>query len=378
MDDIDLYLLGRHLEERVAQSLHATVGVSLDDEVQLLERAEGDAVAYVGQREACLRAQALLALELLALVGNLSCLLLGLHHVERVAGGGRSVESEYYCGFCRAGFLHALVALVEHGLDASVARSGDDDIAHFQRSVAYEHRRHVAAALVERRLDDGAGGAAVRVGFQVEHLSFEQHLFEQLVDAESFFRRYLLALVLAAPFLHEQVHLREVLAYLVGVCSRLVNLVYGEHHRYVGGLCVCDGLLGGRHDAVVSRYDDDGDVGHLGSAGTHGGERLVTRCVEERDLTSVGQCHVVCSDVLGDSSRLAGDHVGVTYVVEQRCLSVVYVTHDGDNRCARHEIVLVVLLLTHGLAYLCAHILGLESELLCHQVDGLGVEALVD
>ena len=50
----------------------------------------------------------------------------------------------------------------------------------------------------------------------------------------------------------------------------------------------------------------------------------------------------------------------------------------GDDGRARHEVVLVVLLLADGGAHLCAHVLGLEAELLGHEVDGLGVEPLVD
>ena len=37
-------------------------------------------------------------------------------------------------------------------------------------------------------------------------------------------------------------------------------------------------------DAVVGRDHQDDDVGHLGAAGAHGGERLVARRIEEHDV----------------------------------------------------------------------------------------------
>ncbi len=54
-----------------------------------------------------------------------------------------------------------------------------------------------------------------------------------------------------------------------------------------GGLGVVDGLDRLRHDAVVGGDDEHDDVGRVGAAGTHGGERLVARGVDEGDLLAV-------------------------------------------------------------------------------------------
>ena len=116
-DDVDLHLLRRELEERVGQCLHRSVGVALDDDVELVELSASDAVGNVAQREALLRAETLLALQLLALVGNLAGLLLRLEHVERVARRGRAVESEDDTGIGGSGLLDTLVALIEEGFD---------------------------------------------------------------------------------------------------------------------------------------------------------------------------------------------------------------------------------------------------------------------
>ena len=45
MDDIDLDLLGRESDERVREGLDRAVYVTLDDDIKLLEVAEGSATS---------------------------------------------------------------------------------------------------------------------------------------------------------------------------------------------------------------------------------------------------------------------------------------------------------------------------------------------
>ena len=139
-----------------------------------------------------------------------------------------------------------------------------------------------------------------------------------------------------------------------------------------------DGLLGLRHHVVVGSDDDDGDVGHLGTTGTHGGEGFVTGCVEEGDDTTILQRHVVGTDVLRNTTGLTGNHVGLADVVEQRGLTVIDVTHHRHNRGTRLQILFGIGLFDDSLSHFGADILRLEAKLLGHQVDGLGIEALVD
>ena len=377
-NDVHLHLLGRQFDERVGEGLDRSVHVTLHDDVQLVELTQCDAVRDVVQTQRLRGAQRLFALQLCALVGNLACLLLGLHHMEGVTGCRGTVQTQDDGGLGGSGTLDALVTLVEHGLDASVAGSSHDDVAHLQRTVAHEHRRHVAASFVQCALDDASRGLAVGVGFQVEHLGFQQNLLQKVVYADTFLGADLLTLVLTAPVFYQQVHVGQVLAYLVGVGTRLINLVDGKHHRYVGSLGMCDGLLGGWHHAVVGSNDDDGNIGHLGTTGTHGGEGLVTRRVEEGDPTAVLQFHVIGSDMLGDTTGLTGNHVGVADMVEQRCLTVVDMSHHGHDGRAAHQVVLVVILLGDGVLHLGTYIFCGESELVGHNIDGLSVESLVD
>jgi len=210
------------------------------------------------ERHVLLGHNALHAGQLFAFVGDFACRAVVVHDVERVAGLRRAVQSEHLHGRRGTCRFDLLAVLVEHGLHAAGVGSREDHVADAERAALHQDRRHVAAALVERRLDDRSLRLFVGVGFQVEHLGLQQHLFEQLVEVQALLGRNLLVLVFAAPRLHEVVHLRELLLDVVGVGVGFVDLVDGENHRHACGLRVVDRLDGLRHDAVVGRDDDDG------------------------------------------------------------------------------------------------------------------------
>ena len=149
----------------------------------------------------------------------------------------------------------------------------------------------------------------------------------------------------AAVLLGHQAVLGELTADLLRVGVRLVDLVHGHHDRHVRRLGVVERLDGLRHHAVVRGDHEHGDVRDLCTTGTHRGERLVTRGVDERDepfLTVHLGGDLVRTDVLGDAAGLTLDHLGVTDRVQQAGLTVVHVTHDGDHRRARCQDVLAL------------------------------------
>ena len=141
-----------------------------------------------------------------------------------------------------------------------------------------------------------------------------------------------------------------------------------------------DGLNGLRHHGVVGCNDDDGKVGELGTSGTHCGKGFVARGVEEGNAPSVREFHIVGTYVLGDASGLSRNDVGLAYVVEQRGLAVVNVTHHGDDRRPRLEVFRLVHLFAVAdlLGDVGSHELHVVSELLGHEHKGLGIETLVD
>ena len=60
----------------------------------------------------------------------------------------------------------------------------------------------------------------------------------------------------------------------------------------------------------------------------------MARGIQEGDHAVVG-FYMVSTDVLGNTTRFAGGNLSRTNIVQQRGFTVVNVTHDGHNRCAR-------------------------------------------
>jgi hypothetical protein len=69
-----------------------------------------------------------------------------------------------------------------------------------------------------------------------------------------------------------------------GWASGFVDLVDRDNDGNLGGARVIDGFEGLRHDAVVGRDNEHDDIGDLGAAGTHAGERFVAGGIDEDDL----------------------------------------------------------------------------------------------
>ena len=87
----------------------------------------------------------------------------------------------------------------------------------------------------------------------------------------------------AAPLLGHELLLDELLLDPGGVGVLTVDLGDRDDDRDLGRPGVADRLDRLRHDAVVGRDHEHHDVGRLGAAGAHGGERLVARGVDEGD-----------------------------------------------------------------------------------------------
>ena len=256
--------------------------------------------------------------------------------------------------------------------------SGDDDITHAESTVLHKDVGNVTAALVERRLDNSTDGTTVGICFQIEHLSLEKYFLHKVVDADTLLGGYVLALVFATPLLDKVVHCGELFLDFVGIGMGLVNLVDSEDDRHTGCGSVVDSFDGLRHDAVVGSHDDYDKVGNLRTTGTHSGKRLVTGSIEEGYVAAIGELHIIGADVLGNTAGLTGDDISLTDVVEKRGLAVVDMTHDCNNRRTAHEVFLTILFLMNGVSHLGGYIFCGKTEFLGHDIDCLGIEALVD
>ena len=199
-------------------------------------------------------------------------------------------------------------------------------------------------------LDGHALGRHVRIGTQIESsIGREDDGLQQLVETGALLGGDVDEHGLAAVLLRHQTVLGELTTHPVRIGLGLVDLVDGHHDRHIGrlGMVECLNCLG--HDAIIGRDHQHRDVGGLGTAGTHGRERLVTRGVDEGDGTGLTVhlgVHLVGTNGLGDTASLTLHHMGVAEGIEQLGLAVVDVAHDGDDRRTCCKVLLAADVLT--------------------------------
>ena len=103
---------------------------------------------------------------------------------------------------------------------------------------------------------------------------------------------------------------------MIRISARFINLVDSYNDRYYSRFGMIDFLNRLRHDAVICRDDEDGDIRDLGTARAHGRERLMARRIEEYDLLALA-VDLICTDMLRDTTSLVRLYMRVTDTVEQ-------------------------------------------------------------
>ena len=173
--------------------------------------------------------------------------------------------------------------------------------------------------------------------------------------------------------------LQQFRAHALRLGVRLVDLIDGDDDRHFRRLGVVDRLHRLRHDAVVGGDHEYDDIGDLGAARAHRGERGVTRRIDEGDPAPRRRGHLVGADVLGDAAGLGGRNIGRADGIEQRRLAVIDVAHDGDDGRARLQVRRIVRSIEHALFDIrfgdTPH--GV-TELLGDDLGGVGVDRIGD
>jgi hypothetical protein len=329
------------LAQRVGEGFERTLYIGLEHEVErgdlaaLHHREDVFEAGTAGEAHRMLQAGG--APPVGACLGDRAGRLLVGGGAQLVARERDVVEAEHFHRGGRAGLLHLLAVLVEHGADLAPGAAGHDRVADPQRASLHQRGDHRAPTLVEVRLEHERPGRELRVGRELLDLGDEQDRLEQLVDADPGGRGDVDDDRVTAPRLGHELLLHELLAHAGGVGVFAVDLGDSDEDRHLGRARVVDGLDGLRHHAVVGRHHEDGDVGGVRTSRPHGGERLVTRRVDEGDRRALVH-GLVRTDVLRDAARLTRHDVGVADGVEQRGLAVVDVTEHRDDRCAGLEV----------------------------------------
>ena len=166
--------------------------------------------------------------------------------------------------------------------------------------------------------------------------------FQQFVQTLTRGCRYFDVLCFTGHLFNDDLVLQQVRTDFVRVGFVFVDLVDRHDHRHLGRFRVVNRFDRLRHHSIIRRDHQNDDVGDLRTARPHRGKGRVARCIEEaQNLTVVG-CDLIGTDVLRDTARFAGLNLGFADRVKQRCLTVVNVAHDRDDRRTRDQIFRIV------------------------------------
>ncbi len=380
VDDARRDLIGAKLVQRRGDGFHRPLHVALDDERELFLTGAGKLAHHLFERTARSGADGLQIANLAdAILGDFTGAGLALHDGELIARLRSRVEAQHLHRHRGPGLAHMGALVVDQGAHPAPGPAGDHDLPDPERAALHEHGAHGTTAALQLGLDDHAIAGTVRIGLQLQDFRLEVNRFQQLVEIRALLGGDLHFEGVAAHALDHDAVLQQLGAHPVRVRVELVDLVDRNDQRNIGRPGVIDGLDGLRHDAVIGGHHQHNDIGHLGAASAHGGERGVTRRVDKRDRIAPVGHHLISADMLGDAARLAGHHIGVAQSVEQRRLAMVHVAHDGDDRSARLEMLDGVGLANETFLHVgFGHPLDGVPELLGEDLRRVGVDHVVD
>ncbi len=149
-----------------------------------------------------------------------------------------------------------------------------------------------------------AAGGLVRIGLEIHDFGLQGDKFEKLVKTLAGLGRYPGHDCIPAPVFRLQAKFGKLAQNAVRVRAGLVHLVDSYDYGHIRGARMVDGFPCLLHHAVISRDNQDDQVGDLGAAGAHGRECLVAGCVKKDNFAALCP-DMVGADMLGDAAGFA-------------------------------------------------------------------------
>ena len=226
-----------------------------------------------------------------------------------------------------------------------------------------------AAARLLMGFEAGADGGAVRVGRVFVQIGGDPQGFQQIGDSLARGRAGFDDFdPFRIPLGGDDAVGGKLLIDAIDVDAGQIDLIEGDDDRDVGGAGVADGFLGLRHDAVVAGDDQHGDIGDVGAAGAHFGERFVAGRVHKRNPPAVA-LDLVGANVLSNAAAFAAGDVDADDLIEQRRFAMIDVTEECHDRRAALKFFRIGLRLIEA---------GQDFVLKRHRVRDLDLDAQLD
>ena len=302
----------------------------------------------------------------------------GFDDVQRVTRRRCTRQAQHFDRNRRSSLGNRLAFRVDERADLAPLLADDKDIAFAQGAVLHQNGGNRATAHIQLGFDHSTGGAAVRVGLEFQNFRLKRNGLQQIVQTHAGFRRHFHILHIARHRFDNDFVLQQIGADLGRIGAVLVHLVDGHDQRHLGRLGMGNRLNRLGHDGIVSGNHQHNNVGHIRTARPHRGKGGVARGVEEgQNLPLIG-FHLIGTDVLGDTTGFARDHIGLADRIQKRGLAVVNVAHDRHDRRAGDAVFICIRDRFDRLLHVgIRHSNRLVAKLFDHQFGGVGVDGLV-
>lgn len=275
--------------QRVGQCFDRSVNVTLHNHVQFLEVTNCNTTSNFIERNVFLRPHTLFALQLLAFVGNLTCFTLIFEHIEFVASSApfnpkiKAGHLVWPFGYADSAHWTWLAFMCPKYCPAKITSPS-------RGSVLNQNSCDISTSFIQARFNNGTGSSTIRIGF----LSRAFRLPEvSSFSSNSFTPKPLLADMscdwyFPTPLFNQIVHLRQTFLMASGLAPGLSILLIAK----TIGTCAAAWLMASMVWGIILSSAAIMIIAMSvtwASTGTHSGKCFVTRRIEERYATSIGQ-----------------------------------------------------------------------------------------
>ena len=193
----------------------------------------------------------------------------------------------------------------------------------------YKNAHDRPSVSIQLGFNDDTVSLTIRIRFQLLHFSYEQYVFKQFIQSFFFLCRNRNHNDIPTPFFTKKSFMGKLFLNTFRICAGFINLINGYHNRHPCILRMMDCFHSLRHNAVVSRYDQDSDIRQLCAAGAHCCKCLMSRSIKKCNLM-IFITDLVGTDTLCDTAGFMHSHIRRAQRVKQSCFAMINVSHNSN------------------------------------------------
>ena len=162
------------------------------------------------------------------------------------------------------------------------------------------------------------------------------------------------------------------------ICRRFIHFIDGYDNRYAGSFRMVNRFNCLGHNAVVRRYDQNGNVCALCASGTHGSKRLMARRIQEGNLLAA--CiYSISANMLSDTACFTGRYMSLADGIQQGGFAMIDMAHNRNNR-RTYDLLLRIIFDFRDLGriFFRRQRLNIDPEFVTDQRCGVKIDVLVD